>query len=91
MSKNSSAIKKTQISLKNHAKNKTYKSAVKTVTKKYFNSLNNVNNSNFNHVLCNLAYAYSKIDKAIKKGVIHKNNGSRKKSMLANAMKKALK
>jgi len=31
--------------------------------------------------------AYSKIDKAVKKGVLHRNNGARKKSQLAKALK----
>jgi small subunit ribosomal protein S20 len=36
-----------------------------------------------------LAAAYSKIDKAVKQGVLHKNNGARKKARLAKAVKKA--
>lgn len=36
-----------------------------------------------------LAAAYSKIDKAVKRGVLHKNNGARKKARLAKAVKKA--
>ena len=37
----------------------------------------------------NLGYAYSKIDTAVKKGVLHANTGSRYKSRLAAAVKKA--
>lgn len=36
-----------------------------------------------------LAAAYSKIDKAVKRDVLHKNNGARKKARLAKAVKKA--
>lgn len=36
-----------------------------------------------------LAAAYSKIDKAVKCDVLHKNNGARKKARLAKAVKKA--
>ena len=35
--------------------------------------------------------AFSKIDKAVKKGVIHRNTGANQKSRLSNALKKVLK
>ena len=35
--------------------------------------------------------AFSKIDKAVKKGVLHKNTGANQKSRLSNALKKVLK
>ena len=35
-----------------------------------------------------MAAAYSKIDKAVKCGVLHRNNGARKKSSLAQRLKK---
>lgn len=34
-----------------------------------------------------MSAAYSKIDKAIKRGVLHPNNGARKKSRLAKVLK----
>nr|WCH56124.1 ribosomal protein S20 [Calliblepharis sp.] len=89
MSKCSSAAKKAQISLRNRLNNRSYKSAIKTLTKKYLNSLNSLNNSNYDNVLSNLSFVYSKIDKAVKKGVLHKNTAARKKSILSNAMKDA--
>lgn len=36
-----------------------------------------------------LAAAYRKIDKAVKRKVLHPNNGARKKSRLARALKRA--
>lgn len=36
-----------------------------------------------------LSEAYSKIDKAVKRGVLHPNNGARKKSRLASKLKPA--
>jgi small subunit ribosomal protein S20 len=36
-----------------------------------------------------MSAAYSKIDKAVKKGVLHRNNGAHKKSRLAQAVKTA--
>nr|YP_010196365.1 ribosomal protein S20 [Gracilaria cearensis]UAD83762.1 ribosomal protein S20 [Gracilaria cearensis] len=88
MSKNISAVKKNQISLRNKYRNKSYKSAIKTLTKKYILSLDyalDINKSH-DHIL-QLSAIYKKIDKAVSKGVLHKNNGSRKKSILAKAMK----
>jgi small subunit ribosomal protein S20 len=34
-----------------------------------------------------MAAAYSKIDKAVKRGVLHPNTGARKKSRIARALK----
>nr|YP_010726463.1 ribosomal protein S20 [Hypnea spinella]WDY84938.1 ribosomal protein S20 [Hypnea spinella] len=90
MSKHSSAIKKTQISFRNRAKNRSYKASIKTLTKKYIISLNSLDNSEYDNVMSNLASVYSKIDKAVKKGVLPKNTAARKKSILARAMKKTL-
>nr|YP_010198990.1 ribosomal protein S20 [Hydropuntia urvillei]UAD88439.1 ribosomal protein S20 [Hydropuntia urvillei] len=88
MSRNISAIKKTQVSLRNKYRNKSYKSAIKTLTKKYIFSLNNMLHTDrqYNCIL-NLSAVYKKIDQAVSKGVLHKNTGSRKKSILAQAMK----
>lgn len=36
----------------------------------------------------NLSAAFSKIDRAVKRGVLHRNNGARKKSRLSRALKK---
>ncbi|CCP38171.1 30S ribosomal protein S20 (plastid) [Chondrus crispus] len=84
MTKNLSLTTKTRVSLRNRSRNRAYKSVIKTLTKSY---LNNVNNANFQENLSNLSCIYSKIDKAVKKGVLHKNCGARKKSFLARAMK----
>nr|UAD88845.1 ribosomal protein S20 [Gracilariopsis chorda] len=87
MSKNVSVIKKMQVSLRNRRKNRSYKSEIKTLTKKYILSLNNTGRLDFKDILLQLSAIYQKIDKAISKGVLHKNNGSRKKAMLAKAIK----
>jgi len=34
-----------------------------------------------------MSAAYSKIDRAVKRGVLHRNNGARKKSRLAKRLK----
>ena len=38
----------------------------------------------------NMNNAFSKIDKGIKRGVLHRNTGAHKKSQLSSALKKAL-
>jgi small subunit ribosomal protein S20 len=38
-------------------------------------------------VMERMSDAYSKIDKAVKRGVLHTNNGARKKSKLAQKLK----
>jgi len=89
MSKNLSAIKKHNIACRNRLRNKISKSLIKTWTKKYLLSLEQIdssNNSSINNSLHNLAVVYQKIDKAVKRKVIHKNKGARKKSALAKAM-----
>ena len=39
-------------------------------------------------VKVNLSAAYSKIDKAVKRNVLHRNTGARRKASLAKAVKK---
>ena len=89
MPKKLSALKKTQVSLRNRVRNKMYKSVIKTLTRKYILSLENTDILNTDINKLNLSATYQKIDKAVKKGVLHKNNGARKKKLLARAMKKS--
>ena len=87
-----SALKRIQIAERNRLRNKSYKSAVKTLMKKYFLAVeeykNNPNTENMAMVQQVMAAAYSKIDKAVKRHALHRNNGARKKSQLAKALKK---
>nr|YP_010199193.1 ribosomal protein S20 [Crassiphycus usneoides]UAD88642.1 ribosomal protein S20 [Crassiphycus usneoides] len=88
MSKNASAVKKFQLSLRNKRRNKSYKSAIKTLTKKLTSGLNEKLkiDKNYDYIL-ELSALYKKIDKAVSKGILHKNNGARKKSLLAKTVK----
>ena len=90
MRKNLSAIKKARIASRNRFKNKIYKSSIKTLTKKYLLRLEEIDKANPARQLQDLATVYQKIDKAVKKGVLHKNNAARKKSLLAKAIKNSL-
>nr|YP_009397234.1 ribosomal protein S20 [Thuretia quercifolia]ARW66420.1 ribosomal protein S20 [Thuretia quercifolia] len=94
MSKNLSAIKRVQISLRNRLRNRKYKLSIKKSVKKYLLGIKqtNTNDINFNNNnLENLSMAYKKIDKAVQKGVLHKNKGDRKKSRLAKIIRNTLK
>jgi small subunit ribosomal protein S20 len=91
---NKSAIKRVQIAERNRLRNKSYKSAVKTLMKNYLAAVEkyaaNPSPEAQTEVSTRMAEAYSKIDKAVKRGVLHPNNGARKKSRLARRMKKHL-
>jgi len=91
MANSKSAIKRIQIAERNRLRNKAYKSAIRTLMKKYFNAVEvystDRSQEKMDQVQQAMSVAYSKIDKAVKRGVIHKNNGARKKARLAKALK----
>lgn len=82
MKKNLSAIKRAQISERNRLRNKYYKSSIKTLIKKTLKNIEQKGGINPKQATFLVAQAYSKIDKAVKKGIITKNNAARKKSKL---------
>lgn len=88
-----SAIKRIQINERNRLRNKNYKSAVRTLMKKCFSVIEDYarqpSAESLQEVQSHMRAAYSKIDKAVKRGVLHSNNGSRKKSRLAKRLKLA--
>lgn len=92
MANTKSAIKRVKIAERNRLRNKTYTSAVKTLMKKYFSALEtyaaNPTPELKQEVQQHMSAAYSKIDKAVKRGALHRNNGARKKSRLAQRLKK---
>lgn len=79
-----SAIKRIKIAERNRLRNKAYRSAVKTLIKK---CLLAVQAGDAQAGELALQAAYSKIDKAVKRGVLHPNNGARKKARLARWLK----
>ncbi len=92
MPRNLSAIKRVQIASRNSLRNKIYKSSIKTMIKKTLESISMLNGdcNNINQVQFYISKTYSVIDKAVKKGAIPKNQGSRKKSMLSKELNKVL-
>ncbi len=91
---NKSAKKRVQIAERNRLINKSYKSTVRTLTKKTLENCEKYkkepNEENKNLVNISLNKAYSLIDKAVKKNVLHKNNGANKKSKISNFVKTTL-
>ena len=91
MAKNLSAVKRVQLTSRNNLRNRNYKSSIKTIIKKVTFEINNLLPENDDRVHLYLAQAYSKIDKAVKKGVMPKNTAARKKSALIRKLKGAKK
>ena len=91
MANNKSAIKRIQIAERNRLRNKAYKSAVRTLMKKYYGAIKSYaaepTPEKMETVRQMMSAAYSKIDKAVKRKVLHRNNGARKKASLAKALK----
>ena len=91
---NKSAKKRIQIAERNRLMNKSYKSTVKTFTKKTLDYCEKYkkepNEDNKNLVKESLNKAFSLIDKAVKKNVLHKNNGANKKSKINRLVKTTL-
>jgi small subunit ribosomal protein S20 len=88
-----SALKRVQIAERNRLRNKSYSSAVKTFMKKCFAAVDsyaaNPTAESLEQVQSSLSSAYSKIDKAIKRGALHANTGANKKSRLMRVFKRA--
>jgi small subunit ribosomal protein S20 len=74
-----SAIKRVKIAKRNQERNKSWRSAVRTVRNKTTEAAGASEES----YTSALNAAYSVIDTAVSKGVLHKNSAARKKSSLA--------
>ncbi len=72
-----SAKKRVDVTERNRQRNMAVKSAVRTAIKKVLNSTDNAT-----QVEC-LKQAYSLLDSAVLKGIVHKNTAARYKSRLA--------
>ena len=94
MANNKSAKKRIQVAERNRLINKSYKSTVRTLTKKTFANCEKYkkepNSGNKDLVQSSLNEAFSLIDKAVKKNVLHKNNGANKKSRINKLVKSFL-
>ena len=95
MANNKSAKKRILVAERNRQVNKSYKSTVRTLIKKTMVNCENYkkdpNTENQELINTSLNKAFSLIDKAVKKNVLHKNNGANKKSRINNLVKNTLK
>ncbi|MBE9032196.1 30S ribosomal protein S20 [filamentous cyanobacterium LEGE 11480] len=86
-----SAQKRVQIAERNRLRNKNYSSAVKTLMKTYYAAVDahtaEPSDESKQAVQTAMSAAYSKIDKAVKRGVLHRSTGARRKAKLAKAWK----
>lgn len=82
-----SAYKRILISERNRLRNKSYRSSVRSLLKKTLTYLSNSNKENADTIKNLISLTYSRIDKAIQKGVIHANSGNSKKSRIARYFK----
>nr|YP_010835298.1 ribosomal protein S20 [Cryptomonas gyropyrenoidosa]WFQ82973.1 ribosomal protein S20 [Cryptomonas gyropyrenoidosa] len=87
MANTKSAYKRIGITERNRLRNKAYRSTIKTVMKKTLIGIKELTNENASSVQNLISLSYSKIDKAIQKGIIHRNNGKSKKASLIKAFK----
>jgi len=89
---NKSAKKRIQVAERNRLINRSYKSTVRTLIKKTLANCEKYkqepNADNKDLVQFSVNETYSLIDKAVKKNVLHKNNGANKKSKLNKLVKK---
>ena len=94
MANNKSAKKRILIAERNRLINKSYKSTVRTLTKKTLENCEKYKKDptedNKNLLQSSLNKTFSLIDKAVKKNVLHKNNGANKKSKINNFVKTTL-
>lgn len=80
-----SAIKRVSVNQKKNLRNRKVKSGVKTAVKKFHAAMA----SDTGATVKELSLVASSLDKAVSKGVVHKNAANRKKSRLARAMSRA--
>lgn len=82
-----SAKKRVQVSERNRLRNVAFKSAVKTAIKRVITSVQA--KASQEEIQQYLGKAFGVIDRAIIKGILHKNTGARYKSRIAKAAHKS--
>jgi small subunit ribosomal protein S20 len=79
-----SSEKRVQVNKKKNLRNRKIKTGVKTAVKKYTLALN----TDLTAAQAELKNASSALDRAVAKGVMHKNTANRKKARMAIALNK---
>jgi small subunit ribosomal protein S20 len=89
---NTSSKKRIEIAERNRLRNRSYKSALRTLMKRCFSACSAYSQQPGDEarqaVQASMSAAFSKIDKAVKVGVLHRNTGAHQKSRLSAAVKK---
>ncbi len=92
MANNKSSKKRIEIAERNRLRNRSYKSALRTLMKRCFTACSAYSQQPGDDarqaVQTTMSAAFSKIDKAVKVGVLHRNTGAHQKSRLSAAVKK---
>ena len=84
-----SSKKRVLVAERNYERNVAFKSSIKTAVKKVL-VLANAKEKDQEAINAALAQAYKLCDKAVSKGILHKNTASRKKSRLTKAINKLM-
>jgi small subunit ribosomal protein S20 len=91
---NKSSKKRIEVAERNRQRNRTYKSALRTLMKRCFAACSACaqapGDESREAVRKTMNVAFSKIDKAVKVGVLHRNTGANQKSRLSLAVKQVL-
>ena len=80
-----SAIKRVEVSERNRLRNRSWKSAVRTARNEVTDSVKAASEKDASEAL---SKAYQIIDKAVSKGIMHRNSAARRKSRLASQVLK---
>ena len=93
MANKKSSKKRVEIAERNRLHNKSYKSALRTLMKNCLNACTSYAQKPGEDQKASIEgymnAAFSKIDKAVKRGVLHRNTGANQKSRIAAAVKQA--
>lgn len=76
-----SAKKRVEVAERNRLRNVAVKSAIKTATKKVYDAIKSEDTAQITDTLNKV---YSVIDKAVVKGILHRNTAARKKSRISD-------
>ena len=94
MANNKSSKKRVEVAERNRLRNRTYKSSLRTVMKGCFNACDAYSAKPGDDARASVqelvSAAFSRIDKAVKVGVLHRNNGANQKARLSAAVRKVL-
>ncbi|MEI7952843.1 MAG: 30S ribosomal protein S20 [Synechococcaceae cyanobacterium ELA182] len=94
MANNKSSKKRIEIAERNRLRNRSYKSALRTLMKRCLTACTAYGQEPGSEakaaVQTTMNAAFSKIDKAVKVGVLHSNTGANQKSRLSVAVKNVL-